>query len=151
MREQISSWLSAHGTLIIWTTGISAVMFFTTLLLIPLLVTRIPEDYFTGKHRQTEVLRRRKPFLIIVVLLLKNLLGVVFILAGIVMLFIPGQGILSILIGLTLCNFPGKYNLERKLISMPKVFHSINWLRGKSGKGPLNVPNKSTDDTGETP
>ena len=53
------------------------------------------------------------------------------------MLILPGQGILTILIGLFLMNFPGKFKLERKLIAMPKVLKSLNWIRTKAGKEPF--------------
>jgi len=53
---------------------------------------------------------------------------------------LPGQGILSILIGISLCNFPGKKRLERNMVSLPKVMDGINWLRRKSGKPPLQDP-----------
>jgi len=129
MLENITAWSSAHSSLLVWMMGISVVMFITTLLLVPVMVVRIPEDYFADERRRVS----DSPGM----LLLKNLLGIVFILAGIAMLFLPGQGILSILIGLSLTSFPGKYRLERRLVLMPKVLSSINWLRGKSGKPPL--------------
>ncbi|MCK5736017.1 MAG: hypothetical protein KAH21_06035 [Spirochaetaceae bacterium] len=129
MLENITAWSSSHSFLLIWMPGISVVMFITTLMLVPVMVVRIPEDYFVEeKRRVTDFLGRR---------MLKNLLGIVFILAGIAMLFLPGQGILSILIGISLTSFPGKYRLERRLVLMPKVLRSINWLRGKSGVPPL--------------
>ena len=71
------------------------------------------------------------------VLLAKNLLGVVFVLMGIAMLVLPGQGLLSIFVGVMLLNFPGKYRFERWLIKKPSVLRSINWLRRKSRRPPL--------------
>ncbi len=133
MLENITAWSSAHSSLLVWMMGISVVMFITTLLLVPVMVVRIPEDYFADERRRVS----DSPGM----LLLKNLLGIVFILAGIAMLFLPGQGILSILIGLSLTSFPGKYRLERRLVLMPKVLGSINWLREKSGKPPLLLEN----------
>jgi len=132
--------ITSNGQMLAWMTGISVVMFVTTLLLIPVLVVRIPEDYFRREGGYDEELRRNRPFLYWSVLLLKNLLGVVFILAGLAMLFLPGQGILSILIGVSFTDFPGKRRLERRLVSVPKVLHSINWMRSRSGKSPLLPP-----------
>jgi len=57
--------------------------------------------------------------------------------AGIVMLVLPGQGILTIVIGLMLSNFPGKYRLERWLVMRPRVLRTINWLRQRSKRNPL--------------
>ena len=57
-----------------------------------------------------------------------------------VMLVVPGQGLLTILIGVMLTDFPGKYALERRLISQPSIFNAINWIRDKAGKEPLKRP-----------
>ena len=139
MLQSLSDWAANNGALLSWLAGISVVMFVATLLIIPVLVARIPVDYFTAEHSRGPV-RERYPLLYWGGLMLKNLLGVVFILAGIAMLVLPGQGILSILIGISLCNFPGKKRLERKLVLLPKVMDGLNWLREKSGKLPLEKP-----------
>ena len=55
------------------------------------------------------------------------------------MLFLPGQGLFTIFIGLLLSNYPGKYYLERKLIAMPKIYKTVNWLRKKSNQPPLKI------------
>ena len=140
MFEQLSEWASANGELLGWLTAVSVLMFVGTLILIPILLARIPEDYFSAAHRHQAKTRTGHPLVYWGGLVLKNLLGVVFVLAGIAMLLLPGQGILSILIGISLMNFPGKYRLERWLVSLPKVMDGINWLRGKSGKPPLQCP-----------
>ena len=67
----------------------------------------------------------------------KNALGYIFIVAGIVMLALPGQGILAILIGIMLLNFPGKFRLERWIITRRPVIRSINWLRRRAKHAPL--------------
>ncbi len=53
------------------------------------------------------------------------------------MLMTPGQGLLTILVGLVLTDFPGKHKIEQKLIAMPKVLSSLNWIRAKAKKPPL--------------
>jgi len=58
-------------------------------------------------------------------------------LAGIAMLVLPGQGILAILGGIELMDFPGKYRLERWIVSRPAVLRSVNWLRRRMGRPPL--------------
>jgi hypothetical protein len=70
---------------------------------------------------------------------LKATLGVTFIIAGLAMLVLPGQGILTILVGMMLLNFPGKYQIERWLVTRRPVARSINWLRRRANKGPLQV------------
>ena len=72
-------------------------------------------------------------------LVAKNIAGLIFILAGMAMLVLPGQGLISILLGLSLTNFPGKYRLERFLISRPAILRSVNWIRRKADKDPLII------------
>jgi len=55
------------------------------------------------------------------------------------MLVLPGQGLLTILFGIALLDFPGKYRLERRIVSYPKVLNSINWIRKKANKKPLVI------------
>ncbi len=70
----------------------------------------------------------------------KNLLGGVLVVLGLVMLLTPGQGLLTLLIGLMLMNFPGKYRLERWLVTRPGVLRALNWLRARQGHQPLEAP-----------
>ncbi len=57
-----------------------------------------------------------------------------------VMLVTPGQGIVTLLIGLLLMNFPGKYRVERWLVLQPGVLRGLNWLRQKRGHQPFDAP-----------
>ena len=68
-----------------------------------------------------------------------NVLGVVLVLLGILMSVpgIPGQGVLTILLGLMLVDLPGKRRLESKILGQPKVLARINRLRHKFSKPPL--------------
>jgi hypothetical protein len=50
---------------------------------------------------------------------------------------LPGQGILTILIGVSLMEFPGKYRLERGIIHFGPVLKGINTLRRRYGRPPL--------------
>ncbi len=115
----------------------SVVTFIGSLIVIPMIIARLPEDYFLAEKHQVFSTENRNTLLIQIA---KNILGLLFILAGIAMLVLPGQGILTILIGLGVSNFPGKYWLERKLVSHPKVFKSLNWIRKKAGVKPLLYP-----------
>ena len=55
------------------------------------------------------------------------------------MLVLPGQGILTIIVGLVLMDFPGKYGAERWAVSRGPVLPAINWIRAKAGKPNLIV------------
>lgn len=63
--------------------------------------------------------------------------------AGLVMLILSGQGLLTIVIGIFVADFPGKRSLERKLVANKKVVHAINWIRAKKEVAALNYPESS--------
>jgi len=129
--------IADNRALIGWLGLISTLTFFTSLLIIPWLIARIPEDYFQHKKRLPVHSQSPHPNLKKCLTMGKNLLGCLFILAGIAMLFMPGQGILTILIGTMMTNFPGKYRLEQKLIRRPAILGTINWIRARSNQPPL--------------
>jgi len=117
---------------------VSGLFFIGTLIAIPILIVRLPDDYFIQNHRQTW-LQNRHTVLRVSAYVFKNLLGYVFLLAGIAMLMLPGQGILTMVIGVSLIDFPGKQKLQRQLIGQPAVLRTINRIRRKFGRKPLVV------------
>lgn len=118
---------------------ISLATFVVSGVALPWLLTRLPEDYFLNTDRVVHPPWPRQRALYWAWFLLKNLLGVVLLLAGFVMLFTPGQGVLTILAGLWLMDLPGKRRCERHLIGRPKVLASVNWIRQKAGKPPFQI------------
>ena len=62
------------------------------------------------------------------------------------MLLTPGQGLLSILVGIMLMDLPGKYKVQRTIIRKEKVLSTINWLRGQAHRPPLQVEHVTKDD-----
>ena len=127
----------AYRSLIIWFGSISLFIFLFSLLTIKWLVALIPEDYFINKR--VSKIRSINPLLWYIFLIIKNIIGYSLILGGIMMLVLPGQGIFTIIIGLMLSNYPGKYSIERRFIAIPSILKSINWLRRKSNKPPINL------------
>jgi hypothetical protein len=134
------AWFDQHGDLLAILGVVSIVTFIATLVLVPILVARLPEDYFSHPRRRRSRWGERHPVLRAVVLIAKNLLGVVLVLAGVGMMFLPGQGVLTILIGLMLVNFPGKYRLERWIARRRSVMRAMNWLRRRAHRPPLRAP-----------
>ena len=138
MFDRILEWLKSHPGLIQGMVIFSAAMIVAALLLVPRLVARIPPDYFNHESRERTG-PRRHPILHALLLVLKNLVGLVLLLAGIAMLVLPGQGLLTMLAGLMLMDFPGKYRLERWFVRRPAVLKGLNWMRKKGGAPPLEV------------
>jgi len=114
----------------------SLVAFIGTLLAIPAILLKLPSDYFDA-NRPRVWMADHHPVVRAMGLCLKNGVGAVFLLAGFAMLFLPGQGLLTMIIGLSLLDFPGKRTIERKLMELPAIIRSINALRKKFGKAPF--------------
>ena len=98
-----------------------------------LVVVLLPADYFYRQPSGWYAL----PLVRWPVLVLKNLLGACLVPLGIVMIPAPGPGLVVLLIGLSLVNFPGKKALEMRLLGRPSVMKSMNGLRARFGRAPL--------------
>ncbi len=121
-----------------WIISISLLLFLATLILVPLLIVRIPEDYFC--HTRRHLVQVRHPLPKLMALLLKNLLGGLLLAVGFIMLFTPGQGLLTLLLGLMIMDYPGKYALECWLINRLHLLPALNWFRQRAGIPPLKSP-----------
>ena len=111
-----------------------------SLISVALIVVRIPTDYFAG-DTPPRLWADRHPLVRWPLLIFKNLLGVTLVALGAVMALpgVPGQGILTMLIGAMLINFPGKRKMERWLIGRRGVLTAINKIRGRYGRPPLQL------------
>ncbi len=128
-----------HEELLFWLITVSIIGLIVSLVLIPWMLIQIPQDYFSHKKRQKYRLRNKPPIVRFLFFLIKNIFGIIFIISGIIMLFIPGQGIVTIIMGTILTDFPYKYKIERWIIKHPKILRPINQLRKKAKKEPLEV------------
>jgi hypothetical protein len=133
-------WLEPYQGWLMALAGLSVLMFIGSLLALPMLVARIPPDYFRDPKRHVAGLKRLHPLVYLGLRILKNLVGWMLLLAGLLMLVLPGQGILTIIVGLVLSDFPGKFALERRLASNERILSGINWIRQRGGHPPLLPP-----------
>ena len=130
------AFLSAHRTVLMWISGLSVVMFVGSLLLMPVLIARAPADYFArdaGQRDHTNLALK----------LLRNLLGGVLMCAGILMLVLPGQGLLMMLLSLSLLDIPGKHKLVRRIAQKPPVWRALSYFRERAHKPPFEQPEQS--------
>ena len=140
----ILEWIHIHNIAFWWIGTLSIVTFVGTLIIIPILVVRIPADYFTHKRQKQEsCYKKQYPAICFIGSVFKNLFGGLFVLAGLAMLFLPGQGLITILIGIMLLNFPGKLALQLRIVQQPNVLRAINWVRAKADRPALEVPRLS--------
>jgi hypothetical protein len=132
----IQQWIPVD--LLIGLTVASVIGFIGSLIAIPLILVRLPADYFdtrTPRHWMKD----HHPLLRLMGLIVKNVLGIVFFLVGFAMLFLPGQGLLTMLIGISLMDFPRKRELEAKMVGQPTLLGVINTMRQKFHKPPLSL------------
>ena len=129
--------------LITWQSVLLGVLLFVvtfsiSLAIVSLILVKIPADYFR-KDKPRELWADKHPIVRFLGIFVKNLLGLLLVALGIVMSLpgVPGQGILTILLGIMLLDFPGKRDLEHRLVSQPRVLNAINKLRHRFGKDGL--------------
>lgn len=104
----------------------------------PWLIEKLPVDYF-GEERSPN---RNPGSLRVALMILRNVAGAIFILLGLVMLVTPGPGLVALLLGLALCQFPGRHALVCRLAAQPRVFESLNWIRRRRGMPPFHQPER---------
>jgi len=103
------------------------------------MVLWIPADHFKANRPEPSSWWRTQPLLRGSGMLLKNAVGAVFVMLGFVMALplVPWPGLVFMLLGLSLLDFPGKRNAERKLLAIPSVIRFLNEVRARFGRPPL--------------
>lgn len=136
-------WLSEFWTSVTWNqilfaVGMFVFSFTVSALAVGIVMVKIPADYFSPNYKPQFM--SGKPWIMRWgAVILKNLLGICLIVLGILLSLpgVPGQGILTILLGLIMIDIPGKRPLEAKIIKRPKVLSAVNSLRKRYNKPPL--------------
>jgi len=120
--------------------AIFLVSFFANLGIVSLILVKLPADHFS-KNRKTKFWSGPHPWLHAAKVIGKNIAGVLLVALGVVLSLpgVPGQGLLTVLLGIMLLDFPGRERLEQKLLSKPSIVSTINKLRGRFGKKPLEL------------
>lgn len=133
-------WAKTHQAVVWWIVAGSAAVLLLTPIAVAWAIVQLPTDYFTREDRRPLSTWDEHRMLRPLFLVAKNLLGFVLIIAGIGMLVLPGQGLLTLVVGLVLTDFPGKFRLERWLATRRPVWRSLNWLRRRAGRPELQRP-----------
>ena len=135
--EQIIDLVYEYKSFIFWLGLLSFLIFIFSLVSIKWLVALIPSDYFV--YKKDSKFKSKYPFTWLISMIIKNIIGYLLIIGGILMLLLPGQGLFTIFIGLMMSNYPGKYYIEKKFIAIPSILKTINWLRKQSNKEPIII------------
>jgi hypothetical protein len=136
--KSLIEWIRDNPAVLWWSGTLSLVMFVASLLAVPLILVKMPEDYFL--QTPPDDWRAEYPVLRWGGRILKNVTGLVLVIVGVALLVLPGQGLLTIFLGITLINFPGKRRVEMALLRRPGASRAVNWLREKYGRPPLQIP-----------
>lgn len=136
----MSAWIGNNHAMMWWMGAIGLLTMLVSAIAIPFVVARIPADYLVNDQVGRVRSESANPLRRIGLMILKNIFGWMLILAGIVMLIAPGQGLLTIFVGLTLINFPGKRRFLRALLRRPSIYRVANWIRAKCHVAPMQLP-----------
>lgn len=125
--------------------GLFVLTFVASIVVIGFLLVRLPPTFFLDSHNRGLWIDHH-PVVRWLGIVLKNVLGIGIVVVGVLLSLpgIPGQGILTILIGFVLIDFPGKRRLERAILRRPGILDRVNRLRGRCGKPPLVVVERSS-------
>ncbi len=124
--------------------GLTLFSILTVVVMVTLGVTMmasLPADYFSNDDRRKQrlYLERVPPMLRPFLPVARNVVGGLLVIVGVLLLVLPGQGLLTILAGFVLLEFPGKFGIERWIVRRKQVRNSINWMRARKGKPPLDL------------
>ena len=132
----VQFWQSLTWSKIIWGAVFSIITVIISYGAIVVGMIKIPADYFSSSYAK-ELKSDRHFSVRWTALIVKNIIGFLLIIAGIIMIFTPGPGVPTILLGLIMMDIPGKRPLEARLINRPMVLSAVNDLRAKYKKPPL--------------
>lgn len=133
-----SFWESITLSQVLLGVGLFLASLIISFIAIGIVMVKIPENYFST-HYQKDFMPNSPWLVRWGAVILKNILGIILIIIGIILSLpgVPGQGILTILLGLIMIDIPGKRPIEAKIVKRPTVLSAVNNLRAKYNKPPL--------------
>jgi UPF0716 family protein affecting phage T7 exclusion len=129
----------------IWCGVASLVMFVVGLAATGYVLLRLPTDYFSNSLSASPKRRFKHPALHMAWSIVRNLIGVGLVVAGIAMLFLPGQGLITLVVGLMLVDFPGKRKLSLELIRRWHLIEAANKWRARYKRPPFELPDEDAE------
>lgn len=131
-------WASITLTQVLLGVGLFVLSLGVSFAAIALVMVKIPENYFSS-HYERDFMPGSSWLVRWGAVILKNMLGVFLVALGIVLSLpgVPGQGFLTIFLGIIMLDIPGKRPWEAKIIKRPSILSTINNLRARYNKPPL--------------
>jgi len=118
-----------HPAVLSGLAAFSVVAVVVSVLLVPRYLATLPPDFLVNGHRPEPAPLAFR--------IARNAFGCVLALLGLLMLVLPGQGLLTLLVGVMLVDFPGKYRLVQRVLARPNVLRVVNRLRALRNSPPL--------------
>ncbi len=125
--DALATMVHAHrGAFVALSIG-STVGTLALIALTPWLLLQLPPDHFVRPRRDDGTARR----------LARLAMGVVLLVLGLAMLVLPGQGVLTMLVGVSLLGLPIERSLARFVLRRPGIALALNKLRARAGRAPF--------------
>ena len=131
----VFNWIIENYKLIQLIGFVSLALFLLSIFLLRYVILKLPEDYFLRLKSIPQ--NQAKSFKGVVSKALKNLFGILLVICGVILLFIPGQGLVTIVMGLCLSDLPFLKKWKEKFIFSNKIKIALNWLRSKKRVKPF--------------
>lgn len=116
----------------LFSSCVSLVVMIGGLLVMRWLLVWLPADHFVRRHDHSRFVR-----------ILRGGLALVLVAAGLAMMVLPGPGILTFLVGISLVDLPIRHRVVIALLRRKHVHHAIDRLRLRAGKAPFVLPEHS--------
>lgn len=134
--NQLLSWLSDYTLFVSAAAAVSIALMILSCAATPWFVASLPSDYLQPKVSGS----RTYSLFNILILVFRNIVGLALIILGLIMMVTPGPGLIGLLVGVSLAEFPGKHRILISIAIQPDVFKSLNWMRMRHGKAPFDYP-----------
>jgi hypothetical protein len=138
LSSRLPEWVQTWH-LVVFSIVLAMTMAAVSVAIVGAVLARLPADYFVNPDARRPI--DRHPVLKALALVTRNAFGYFLIALGVVLSLpgVPGQGLLTIFMGVMLIDFPGKHRAERWLVSRRIILSGVNRLRAKAGRPPLLV------------
>ena len=148
MSSRLPEWVSGWH-LVLFSVALAMTMAALSAALVAVVLIRLPADYFVNPESRARNVARH-PVTHVLLILGRNLLGYVLVVLGVLLSLpgVPGQGVLTILMGVMLIDLPGKDRAARWLVTRRPVLAAVNRMRARVGREPLQVEESRSSDRG---
>jgi hypothetical protein len=138
LSSRLPEWVTAWH-LAALSVGLAVVMAAGSAAVVGVVLARLPADYFVNPNARLPI--DRHPVLKVLLTVGRNAFGYFLIALGAVLSLpgVPGQGLLTIFMGVLLIDFPGKHRFERWLVTRRVILGAVNRVRARAGRPPLIV------------